>query len=67
MQHSSAIGDRVLERAHDERIDSVHNIPVIAMHLIPLLAFMTGITRFDTVLCLGLYVARTAANHGAVS
>lgn len=55
------------ERAADERVDWVHNIPFMAIHVIPLAAFWTGVTRFDVALCAGLYAARmffiTAAYH----
>jgi hypothetical protein len=35
-----------IARAADQRVDWVHNIPLIAMHLIPLFAFAPGATRF---------------------
>ena len=55
------------ERAADERVDWVHNIPFMAIHVIPLAAIWTGVTRFDVALCAALYAARmffiTAAYH----
>jgi stearoyl-CoA desaturase (Delta-9 desaturase) len=45
-------------RAPDERVDWVHNLPFFAVHLVPLLAFFTGVTRFDVALCIALYVTR---------
>jgi stearoyl-CoA desaturase (delta-9 desaturase) len=64
MAHSST---QTFARAPDERVDWVHNIPFFAVHLVPLFAFVTGVTRFDIVLCLVLYVARmffiTAGYH----
>jgi len=54
-------------RDPDEQIDWVHNIPYFAMHLVPLFAFITGVTRFDVALCISLYIARmffiTAGYH----
>lgn len=54
-------------RAPEERIDWVRNIPFIAVHLAPLFLFMTGVTRFDVWLCVGLYLLRmffiTAGYH----
>ena len=54
-------------RASDERVDWVHNIPFFAVHLVPLFAFVTGVTTFDILLCIGLYVSRmffiTASYH----
>jgi stearoyl-CoA desaturase (delta-9 desaturase) len=55
------------ERAPDERVDWVHNIPFFLVHLVPLFAFVTGVTAFDIALCVGLYLARmffiTAGYH----
>ncbi len=55
------------ERPADERVDWLHNIPYLTIHLIPLAAIWTGFTRADVLLCLGLYCARiffiTAAYH----
>ena len=55
------------ERPSDERVDWVHNIPFMAIHLIPFAAFFTGVTRFDIALCASLYAARmffiTAGYH----
>jgi stearoyl-CoA desaturase (delta-9 desaturase) len=56
-----------LARSEDERVDWVHNLPFLAMHVVPIFAIYTGVTRFDIVLCLGLYVSRmffiTAGYH----
>jgi stearoyl-CoA desaturase (delta-9 desaturase) len=56
-----------LTRAADERVDWVTNLPFFALHLVPPLAFFTGVTPFDIALCVGLYVARmffiTAGYH----
>jgi stearoyl-CoA desaturase (delta-9 desaturase) len=64
MAHSST---QTSTRAPDERIDWLTNAPFIALHFIPLFAFVTGVTRFDIALCFGLYVARmffiTAGYH----
>jgi stearoyl-CoA desaturase (delta-9 desaturase) len=53
--------------APDERIDWVHNAPFFALHLVPPLAYFTGVTAFDIALCIGLYLARmffiTAGYH----
>ena len=58
---------QVTVRPPEERIDWLTNAPFFAVHFIPLLAFVTGVTRFDVLLCLGLYVARmffiTAGYH----
>jgi stearoyl-CoA desaturase (delta-9 desaturase) len=55
------------ERPADERVDWVHNIPFLLIHLIPLAAFFTGVTRLSVALCVGLYAARmffiTAGYH----
>lgn len=54
-------------RAPDERVDWVHNIPFLLVHAAPLLVFVTGVTRFDLILCFGLYFLRmffiTAGYH----
>jgi stearoyl-CoA desaturase (delta-9 desaturase) len=54
-------------RAPDERVDWLTNAPFVAVHFIPLFAFITGVTLFDVALCFGLYVARmffiTAGYH----
>jgi stearoyl-CoA desaturase (delta-9 desaturase) len=54
-------------RAADERVDWLHNLPFFAVHLVPLFAFVTGVTRFDIALCIGLYLVRmfciTAGYH----
>lgn len=54
-------------RADDERVDWFHNIPFLIVHAAPLLVFVTGVTRFDVVLCMALYLARmffiTAGYH----
>ena len=58
---------QAFERADDERIAWVKNIPFIAVHLVPLFAFVTGVQPFDLVLCIALYGARmffiTAGYH----
>jgi stearoyl-CoA desaturase (delta-9 desaturase) len=46
------------ERAADEKVDWVHNIPYIAIHFVPLAAFWTGVTRLDVLLCVVLYCTR---------
>ena len=46
------------ERPADEHVDWLHNVPFLAIHLIPFAAFFTGVTRFDVLLCIGLYSAR---------
>jgi stearoyl-CoA desaturase (delta-9 desaturase) len=55
------------ERPTDERVDWIHNIPYLAIHLIPLAAFWTGVTQRDVWLCVALYCARiffiTAVYH----
>ena len=55
------------ERPADERVDWVHNIPFLAIHLIPFAMVWTGVTRFDIAVCAALYVARmffiTAGYH----
>ncbi len=57
----------VYERPADERVDWVHNIPFLVIHMIPLAAFWTGVTPFAVVLGLVLYAVRmffiTAAYH----
>ena len=54
-------------RAADERVDWLHNVPFFAVHLVPLLAFYTGVKPLDIALCVGLYVSRmffiTAGYH----
>ena len=54
-------------RGTDERIAWLRNIPFIAVHVAPLFAFVTGVTRFDIALCGALYVGRmfciTAGYH----
>ena len=54
-------------RAPDERVDWLPNLPFFAVHIAPLFAFITGVTRSDIALCLGLYVLRmfciTAGYH----
>jgi stearoyl-CoA desaturase (delta-9 desaturase) len=58
---------KAFERAADERIDWIKNSPFIAVHLVPLLAFFTGVRLSDVLLCIALYVARmffiTAGYH----
>jgi stearoyl-CoA desaturase (delta-9 desaturase) len=64
---SSQPADPAFARAADERIDWVHNAPFFILHLMPLFAFVTGVTPFDIALCIFLYVARmffiTAGYH----
>jgi stearoyl-CoA desaturase (delta-9 desaturase) len=54
-------------RAKDERVNWIASIPFFLMHLVPLLALMTGITWGSVVLCIALYVVRmffiTAGYH----
>jgi stearoyl-CoA desaturase (delta-9 desaturase) len=58
---------QAIARASDERVDWLHNLPFFALHFVPLLAFITGVNRFDVALCIALYVARmffiTAGYH----
>ena len=58
---------QAIARASDERVDWLHNLPFLALHFVPLLAFITGVNRFDVALCIALYVARmffiTAGYH----
>ena len=46
------------ERPADEHVNWPRNIPYLAIHLIPFAAFFTGVTRFDVLLCIGLYCMR---------
>ncbi|MDD9942349.1 MAG: acyl-CoA desaturase [Myxococcales bacterium] len=56
-----------LPKAADERVDWIHNIPFVAVHLLPLLAVFTDVTTFDVLLCISLYFIRmffiTAGYH----
>ena len=45
-------------RPADERIAWAKNAPYLAIHLVPLAAFWTGVTLGDVVLCAALYAAR---------
>jgi stearoyl-CoA desaturase (Delta-9 desaturase) len=49
---------RTYERPDDERIAWVRNIPYLAIHLVPLAAFWTGVTLSDVLLCIALYALR---------
>jgi stearoyl-CoA desaturase (delta-9 desaturase) len=55
------------QRAADERVNRVTSIPFIAIHLLPLLAIITGVSWRAVVLCVVLYYARmfciTAGYH----
>jgi stearoyl-CoA desaturase (delta-9 desaturase) len=46
------------ERPADEYVNWPRNIPYLLIHLIPFTAFWTGVTRFDVLLCIGLYCMR---------
>ncbi|MDH5675590.1 MAG: fatty acid desaturase [Myxococcales bacterium] len=54
-------------RPADERVDLIHNIPYLVLHLAPLGVLWTGFTSFDVALCAGFYVLRlffiTAGYH----
>lgn len=56
-----------MTRADDERVNWVASLPFLAMHLVPLLAFFTGVTWGSVVLCVALYFLRmffiTAGYH----
>ena len=51
----------------DERINRTSSIPFLALHLMPLLAIFTGVSRTDLILCVALYLGRmffiTAGYH----
>jgi stearoyl-CoA desaturase (Delta-9 desaturase) len=51
----------------DERINRTSSIPFLALHLVPLLAIFTGVSRTDLILCAALYLGRmffiTAGYH----
>ena len=51
----------------DERINRTSSIPFLALHLMPLLAIFTGVSRTDLILCAALYLGRmffiTAGYH----
>jgi stearoyl-CoA desaturase (Delta-9 desaturase) len=49
---------KAFERTEEERISAGRNLPYLAIHLIPLLAFWTGVSRADVLLCVALYCAR---------
>jgi stearoyl-CoA desaturase (delta-9 desaturase) len=42
----------------DERIEWLKSLPFFVVHLLPALAFFTGVRPFDIVLCVGLYYGR---------
>ncbi len=46
------------ERAADERVNWIKNIPFLLVHLVPFAAFYTGVKRFDVLLCIALYLSR---------
>ena len=46
------------DRDPDERLNRLTSIPFFAMHFVPLLAFVTGVTTRAVVLCLVLFWAR---------
>ena len=56
-----------IQRASDERVNWRSSAPFIAVHLIPLLALVAGVTVRAVVLCVSLYVVRmffvTAGYH----
>lgn len=45
-------------KAPDEKVNWVHSIPFLAMHVVPLAAFATGVRWTDFVVCVALYYAR---------
>jgi stearoyl-CoA desaturase (delta-9 desaturase) len=51
----------------DERINRTSSIPFLALHLVPVLAIFTGVSRTDLLLCAALYAGRmffiTAGYH----
>ena len=51
----------------DERINRTSSIPFLALHLVPLLAIFTGVSRTDLIVCAALYLGRmffiTAGYH----
>ncbi len=49
---------QAFERPADERVHVLGNLPYLAIHLIPLGAIWTGVTRWDVLLCLALYCVR---------
>ena len=57
----------IFQRKDDERVNWPASIPFILMHLVPLLAILTGVHLVDIVLCLVLYNVRmffiTAGYH----
>lgn len=56
-----------ITRPAEERVNWVTSIPMLASHLVPLLAFVTGVTWKSVILCVVLYVTRmffiTAGYH----
>lgn len=54
-------------RAADERVNWPASVPFLLMHLVPFLAFFTGITLENVALCVALYLVRmffiTAGYH----
>lgn len=57
----------LFQRSADERVNWISSIPFFGMHLVPLLALITGFRLSDFVLCFVLYVVRmffiTAGYH----
>jgi len=55
------------DRAPDERVNWISSIPFFLVHLLPFAALWTGVTLFDWILCLTLYLLRmffiTAGYH----
>ena len=55
------------ERAPDERVNWIASSPFILVHVLPFAAIWTGVTRFDVLLCLGLFALKmffiTAGYH----
>ena len=50
--------DQSMVSTKNERINWVHSIPFIAMHLAPFAAFLTGVRWTDFAVCIALYYAR---------
>jgi stearoyl-CoA desaturase (delta-9 desaturase) len=46
------------ERAPDEQIAWIKTLPFLLVHLVPFAALFLDVTRFDVLLCFGLYLAR---------
>lgn len=55
------------ERAPNERVNWLASTPFVLVHLLPLAAIWTGVTRFDVLLCAALFVLKmffiTAGYH----